>query len=135
MASTTWVLDDESSWALLRRNDVGRLAVSIRGHPFVFPVSYLVDGDVIVFRTGEGTKLDNLFSSPSIALEIDHVDLEAGEAWSVVVAGHAMPVAGADRIAELETRLPPTRLTDDARYLIELRPQEISGRMQPHDTH
>ena len=49
-------LDPEECWALLGQMNVGRLAVLVEGHPDIFPVNYVLDGQGIVFRTGAGTK-------------------------------------------------------------------------------
>lgn len=79
-------------WRLLRRHEVGRLAVSITDHPDIFPVNYVVDGDGIVFRTGAGTKLAAAVLGKGVAFEIDGYDPIAGDAWSVVVKGHARQI-------------------------------------------
>ena len=79
-------------WRLLRTHEVGRLAVSITDHPDIFPVNYVVDGDGIVFRTGPGTKLAAAVLGKGVAFEIDGYDPLAGDAWSVVVKGHARQI-------------------------------------------
>ena len=79
-------------WALLRRADVGRLAVAIADHPDIFPINFVVDGESIVFRTGAGTKLAASVLGRGVAFEIDGYDPLAGEAWSVVVKGRAREV-------------------------------------------
>ena len=121
-------LDEAEAMVRLAGADVGRVAVSIRGHPFVFPVNHRVVDGLVVFRTDEGTKLDGVFASPSVAYEVDGVDDEAGEAWSVVVVGHARAVADPDRLMELEPQLPRTFPGTEPPYLIEIHPYEISGR-------
>ena len=50
-------LPANACWALLRSQEVGRLAVSIADRPEIFPVNYVVDHGTVVFRTAEGTKL------------------------------------------------------------------------------
>jgi hypothetical protein len=97
LAGTT-VLDDEECWRLLRRSELGRLAVSIANHPDVFPINYVADGRTIVFRTAEGTKLAAAVLGTSVAFEIDGYDSAMGEAWSVVVKGHAEEI---ERMTEL----------------------------------
>ncbi len=49
-------LAPDECWDLLAQTNVGRLAVLVDGHPDIFPVNYVLDGDSIVFRTGAGTK-------------------------------------------------------------------------------
>ena len=121
-------LDDETAMARLASADVGRVAVVVRGHPFIFPVNHRVIDGVVFFRTDDGVKLDGVFTSPSVAFEADGIDAYTGEAWSVIVAGQAQAVADADRLAELESLLPSTFTGAEPPFVVEIRPNEISGR-------
>jgi nitroimidazol reductase NimA-like FMN-containing flavoprotein (pyridoxamine 5'-phosphate oxidase superfamily) len=82
-------LDAAECWRLLRRSEVGRLAVSIANYPDIFPVNYVVDGESIVFRTAAGTKLAASVLGKGVAFEIDGYDALRGDAWSVVMKGEA----------------------------------------------
>ena len=73
-------------------DDVGRLAVSITNLPDIFPINYVVDRGTVVFRTAEGTKLAAAVLGRGVAFEVDGVDDAAGEAWSVVIKGHAVEI-------------------------------------------
>jgi hypothetical protein len=79
-------LSYESCLELLASHDVGRLAVVVDGQPVIFPVNYVIDGEKVVFRTDAGTKLTHSSLDP-VAFEIDELDFEAREGWSVVVQG------------------------------------------------
>ncbi|MDH3754952.1 MAG: pyridoxamine 5'-phosphate oxidase family protein [Acidimicrobiia bacterium] len=131
MAGTAGVLDYDDCWTRLKTHDLGRVAVVIRGNPFVFPVNYLVHDDVVVFRTGEGAKLDGVFTSPSVALEIDGIDPATGDAWSVIVVGQARMITDPDRRAEVEPRMPASWAAGDTPFLVEIHPDEVSGRLLP----
>ena len=85
-------LSPAECWRLLRSEEVGRLAVSISDHPDIFPINYVVDGESVVFRSGAGTKLAAAVLGKAVAFEIDGYDALAGDAWSVVVKGHARSV-------------------------------------------
>lgn len=121
-----------SSLAELSREDclrrlasfsVGRLAVALPGEPpVVVPVNYVLDGEVIVFRTGVGHKLLILREQAAASLEIDEIDPFHRRGWSVLVQGRAYeaapsevrhlrvePWAGEPR--ERWVRLVPTRIT------------------------
>ena len=76
-------------WALLRSQEVGRLAVSIADRPEIFPINFVVDHGTVVFRTAEGTKLAGAVQGDAVAFEADGYERDTGEAWSVVVKGHA----------------------------------------------
>ena len=58
-------LPANACWALLRSQEVGRLAVSIADRPEIFPVNYVVDHGTVVFRTAEGTKLAGAVNTTS----------------------------------------------------------------------
>ena len=92
------VLSTDACFELLGSQTVGRLAVSIREHPDIFPINYVVDRGGIVFRTAEGTKLAASVLGRGVAFEVDALDAEAGEAWSVIVKGHAVEI---ERMYEL----------------------------------
>lgn len=109
--------------ALLAVHSVGRIAVVTRDNtPFVVPVNYQLSGEIIVFRTDDGTKLDALQRHP-IAFQIDHIDPAEHTGWSVLVqgVGHVTPPH------ELES-------TDVApwagakQHWIQLVPRSITGR-------
>ena len=85
-------LSPAECWRLLRREEVGRLAISIADHPDIFPINYVVDGESVVFRTGAGTKLAASVLGRGVAFEIDGYDALEGDAWSVVIKGHARQV-------------------------------------------
>ena len=84
-------LKESESWALLREGVIGRLAVMVGDSPDIFPVNFLVDRGTVVFRTAPGTKLD-WSAGHRVAFEVDGYDPATGEAWSVVVKGHAHEV-------------------------------------------
>ena len=89
-SSAVEVLDASACWDLLREVSVGHLAVLVDGHPEIFPVNYKVDHLSVVFRTGEGTKLQAAAGPTAVALEADGTDQEKRTAWSVQVKGHAV---------------------------------------------
>lgn len=102
------ILDLKDCWRLFREASVGRLAITVNGHPDVFP--YKVDGESLVFRTGSGTKQEALDADPVIAFEVDRVRAEFGLAWSIVVRGNPK-----SRIHESGSRLHRLRLVPLAR--------------------
>ena len=85
-------LPANACWALLRSQEVGRLAVSIADRPEIFPVNYVVDHGTVVFRTAEGTKLAGAVQR-DVAFEADGYEPGTGEAWSVVVKGRGEEVS------------------------------------------
>jgi uncharacterized protein len=99
------VLSREECVRLLGETSLGRIGVHVSSLPVVLPVNYALDGDSIVFRTGEGSKLDAATRNAVVAFEVDDVDPVYHEGWSVMVTGMAREVTDADEIEQL-SRLP-----------------------------
>jgi nitroimidazol reductase NimA-like FMN-containing flavoprotein (pyridoxamine 5'-phosphate oxidase superfamily) len=112
----------------LSGQQVGRLAVAIRDHPDIFPVNFVVDRGSVVFRTAEGTKLAAAVLGRGVAFEVDGVDDDAGEAWSVVVKGHAVELQRLEELFEAaDLPLYPWHAAPKHRY-VRIEPVEITGR-------
>jgi nitroimidazol reductase NimA-like FMN-containing flavoprotein (pyridoxamine 5'-phosphate oxidase superfamily) len=121
-------LDTSECWELLRKAEVGRLAVSIANHPDIFPVNYVVDHGSIVFRTAEGTKLAAAVLGLGVAFEIDGYNPGAGDAWSVVAKGRAVEVESmTDVFAAMELPLFPWHAGPKHRF-VRIVPDEVTGR-------
>jgi hypothetical protein len=124
----TEVLETNVCWQLLRAAEVGRLAVSITDHPDLFPVNYIVDHGTVVFRTAEGTKLAASVLGRAVAFEIDGYDPLRGDAWSVVVKGHATEIERMQDVFDaLDLPLFPWHATPKPRF-VRIEPFDISGR-------
>ncbi len=123
-------LDVEECLALLGAHQVGRVAVVVGIHPVIFPVNYCLDGDAVVFRTGEGAKLQGAAGQP-VGFEVDDVDIEHHTGWSVHVWGKASDVT-------LEDRGPQARrlhrlslepwVAGEAGHWVRIDPVSITGR-------
>lgn len=128
------ILDDETCWRLLAEAPVGRLAVAINNHPDIFPINHVVDrsadqvGPSVVFRTAEGTKLAAAVLGISVAYEVDGFDAAQGDAWSVVVKGHAAEVEALDELlAVLDLPLYPWNAAIKHRF-VRIVPDVVTGR-------
>jgi len=111
---------------------VGRVAVIAGGRPVVLPVNYAMDGDDVVFRTAEGTKLDAAVRGAPVAFEIDHTDRLYRTGWSVLVSGRAEVVTEAadlERVRRLPLR--PWSTHDTSNWIV-IRAEEITGRRIVH---
>jgi nitroimidazol reductase NimA-like FMN-containing flavoprotein (pyridoxamine 5'-phosphate oxidase superfamily) len=102
--------------------------VSISDHPDIFPINYVVDRGMIVFRTSEGTKLAAALLGRAVAFEVDGYDRGAGEAWSVVVKGHANEIESMDAYFDaLDLPLFPWHAGPKHRFVC-IEPIAITGR-------
>lgn len=122
-------LDEDECLALLGSQDLGRIAFAFGGMIEIFPVNYGIEGAVIVFRTGPGTKLAGVPNS-AVAFEVDGWDPESGIGWSVVVKGEAEEVTTAvGRVAEHLRWVPVHPAAPGERYhRLAIKPTEITGR-------
>ncbi|MDR0416411.1 MAG: pyridoxamine 5'-phosphate oxidase family protein [Propionibacteriaceae bacterium] len=125
-ASPVTVLDAARSWDLLAGQQLGRIFFPVDGRPEIFPVNYVVDGESLIFRTAEGTKLDGVVNAQRVAFEVDTWDTDYG--YSVVVRGVANPIADAAEIARAEAlRLRPWIPTVKTTF-VRVTVDEINGR-------
>jgi nitroimidazol reductase NimA-like FMN-containing flavoprotein (pyridoxamine 5'-phosphate oxidase superfamily) len=87
-------------FALLERQELGRLAVVRDGQPEIFPVNYALDGHMILMRTQPGVKL-TYATLARVAFEVEDIDPVSREGWVVVVHGVAQDITDAiDRSSE-----------------------------------
>lgn len=119
------VLDDAQSWELLRAEEFGRLAYHLGSEVHLVPVNYRADGDRLVIRTAEGSKLLGVHMSEDVAFEVDRIS--AAEAVSVVLRGRARQLDGAEARRAAELPLRPWVPTDKFAF-IAIEPFELSGR-------
>lgn len=118
----------DQCWALLRRTQVGRVAVCDGGVPMILPVNFVVRDRSVVFRTGEGTKLDAAIAHAHVAFEAEgiHTIFEVG--WSVVVVGRAEQVADPTEIDEVNRAGLRPWAPGSRAHLVRIRASSVSGR-------
>jgi uncharacterized protein len=122
------ILSPEQCHDLLRRNDVGRVAVTVAALPAIFPVNYAVVDSDIVFRTGEGTKLRAAVERAVVAFQIDHFDKSVGSGWSVMAIGLAEEITEPDELARAQRLALRPFAGGDRAHFIKIRPEFLSGR-------
>lgn len=80
-------IDRDECFQLVASLGVGRIAVGGGGGPpLVVPVNYVLDGDTVVFRSDEGSKLVALEEQPA-SFQVDFVDVFHRTGWSVLIQG------------------------------------------------
>jgi uncharacterized protein len=116
----------EEAWEFLRSEHVGRLAVHAGGVIDIYPITYVVDGESVVFLTSPGTKLLELTVNDQVAFEIDRYDDTVAQ--SVVIHGTAQRL---ESMADIDAAqaLPLVSLipTERTRY-VRILPKTVSGR-------
>ena len=121
-------LEPRDCWALLSSAEVGRLALIVAGRPEIFPVNHVVDHGSVVFRTAPGAKLAAVRGRTPVAFEADGLDLDAGVAWSVVILGHAVRVAGRNEVLEAAALPIFPRHDTPKNWFVRVQADEINGR-------
>jgi len=120
-------LDRTDAWSRLRSRSLGRLAVSVDGHPDIFPVNFLATDDGILIRTEPGTKVDDVVANENVAFEVD--DTAEGSAWSVVVKGTARRVDDEDHLAAARSAALWAWAPGPKDVFLHIDPTDVTGRL------
>jgi len=121
-------LTKSECFALLSGVRLGRVAVVDDQGPIVFPVNFILDRHMVVFRTDEGTKLDAAARGSRVAFEIDGTDEAARTGWSVLIRGEATEVTDPAELARLrKLRVSPWAPGAKTHY-VRILPAKLTGR-------
>ena len=86
---------------LLERADVAHLGVIADGEPYVTAVSFVISGNLFLFRTGPGRRLKAIENGSPVCVEVSEYDSETGDWASVVAVGPGSVIA--DSALEADT--------------------------------
>jgi nitroimidazol reductase NimA-like FMN-containing flavoprotein (pyridoxamine 5'-phosphate oxidase superfamily) len=128
--SSLVLLGRDECVALLRQGRIGRLAIVLGDQPHVFPLNYAADEEgVIVFRTAELT-LATEVALAKVAFEVDEIDVERQQGWSVAVHGYGRDIGDAIDPDSARLRRLPVRPWAPGRRdrWFKVMPTEITGR-------
>ncbi len=113
---------------LLEGGVVGRVAMATPVGPRIVPVNYSVHGEAIVFRTAPYSELSTYGWNTELAFEIDHLDYEAHQGWSVVALGRAHVVDDPDEVQRIRVEWEPRPWAPGTRNLyVKLAWRQLSG--------
>ena len=123
----------EACLELVRGEQVGRVALTARALPIVLPVNFaLLDGQ-IVWRSAQGTKLNDASAGFVVAFEVDHFELGQKQGWSVMIQGLAHVVTDDEELDRaLELPLEPWALDGMADRYVCLVPNIVTGMRVRH---
>ena len=115
---------------LLSSAEVGRVALCTDTGPLVWPVNYSMGEDDIVFRTSPYSVLGTMALNRRLAFEVDRIDLDREDGWSVLATGAGEMVEDPDDLALIGTfRDPHPWAGRPARLLyVRLRWDGLTGR-------
>jgi uncharacterized protein len=111
---------------LLRTAALVRVVFTHRAIPAAIPVAFAVDGDGIVIRTGQDTRLRGAIGSV-VAIEADHFDRATGEGWSVILQGIAEEITDPVHRARANGQV-PRLVPGDLDVFVRVPMTNISGR-------
>ena len=122
-------LTQEECLELLRGSVVGRVAIATPMGPRIVPVNYAVHDDAVVFRTAPYSELATYGRDADLAFEIDHLDYEHHQGWSVVAMGRSCFVEDSRQLDAIRAQWDPTPWVSGRRSLyLRLRWRELTGR-------
>ena len=108
---------------------VGRLAFLAPDGLRMVPMNYAMNGDVIVFVTAPDSHLATHGEGAEAVFEIDEIDAEGEQAWSVVVSGRLERPPAADEDWDIAGwRNPTPWVAGDRWFHLQLRSSAITGR-------
>jgi hypothetical protein len=111
--------------ALAAKEDhVGRLAVTDGQSPLVVPLNFMLYAGEVLVRIGPGW-LSDLVPNSFVSFEIDRVETERGEAWSVLVRGLASHAA-AD--TQYGGAMPEPWVPEPGHMVLSIRTEVVTGR-------
>ncbi len=128
-------LTPDQAVELISPDGVGRLGLCTPDGPHIVPVSYVVDGASIVFRTSAfsvaGTHDWN--RGPAV-FEVDQLNHDSRRGWSVVARGHAHRVEDPDEIDRIAVVHDPIPWAGGMRRVyLRLHWSSITGRVVGED--
>jgi nitroimidazol reductase NimA-like FMN-containing flavoprotein (pyridoxamine 5'-phosphate oxidase superfamily) len=127
-------LEEAECLRLLGAGRLGRLVYSSRYGPMALPVEYAVHEGSIVFRTARDTYTDEdlrtgiAHAEYNVAFEIDQIDLETGQGWTVLARGSAHHVdAEAERASLISAGVEPWA-EGEPEHVMRISPARLWGR-------
>lgn len=128
--SSFTVLDRQTCFNLMGTRDIGRVAFTIEGDaaPTVLPLNYVLINDTIVFRsTLAGTIMR--YARGYAAFQVDHLDEERREGWSVLASGRCRWVRDASELERIpQGRLPQPWAEGPRDQVLKITPARVTGR-------
>ena len=122
-------LSEQTCRDLLLQEGVGRVGFCTPLGPRVLPVTFTVHDNCVFFRTTPYSALGTYGRDTEVAMEVDSLDKERREGWSVVVVGRTEVVSDPEEVANIRNGWDPSPWPDGNRHLyIRLHVREISGR-------
>lgn len=122
-------LSPQECWSLIATGGVGRIATTTDDGPVILPVNFIVDNETVVFRTTAYGLIGRIGPASEIAFEVDRLDEEMREGWSVLLVGAMERVEDPDEAAAAlgSANLEPW-VGGVRNLVVRVRPRRVTGR-------
>jgi transcriptional regulator with XRE-family HTH domain len=107
---------------------IGRFVFQAGRGPVAVPVNFRMLGPDVVFRTAAGSEMAGAASQPQVSFEVDRLDEDLAEGWSVLVSGPATWVTAPEELAAIGQLGLASWAGGRRDCCIRIMPREISGR-------
>ncbi|HET7355235.1 MAG TPA: pyridoxamine 5'-phosphate oxidase family protein [Nocardioidaceae bacterium] len=119
---------------LLQSGLVGRAGFCSASGPRIVPVNYALFEDSIVWRTTPYSELGRFGPGNALAFEVDHIDYEHQQGWSVVALGRCEVVDEPAVLRRIRSTWDPGPWVGGQRHLyLRLRWHSLTGRVVGRD--
>lgn len=113
----------------LERGGVGRLAFNTPKGLRIVPLNYTTNGNAVVFRTVADSELGIYGEGADAVFEIDEIDHEAEQGWSVVAFGRLERPSEEDEVWDIRGWRNPTPWSGNHRnFHMKLHWNAVTGR-------
>jgi nitroimidazol reductase NimA-like FMN-containing flavoprotein (pyridoxamine 5'-phosphate oxidase superfamily) len=127
----TWmeVLPAAECWTRLGSAPIARIALVIDDAPEIFPVNIAVtDTPSVVFRTAPGTKLAGVGEHMNAAVEVDGIEPDSQQGWSVMAVGPARQVHEPELVRRFEDLGLDPWVQGHKTIWVQVTPERVTGR-------
>jgi uncharacterized protein len=122
------VLTPQDCLSLLGSARIGRIAYTDQALPAVQPVTFVIDNDSVLVRTGDGAQLASAARNAVVAFQVDELDPDSRRGWAVMVVGYAHEVTDPDELHRVEQLPLRAWFTTDHDHFIRISIELIDGR-------
>lgn len=114
---------------LLNGDEVGRVALCTPLGPRLVPVNYAMYQESIVFRTTPYSEMGTHIDGAEVVFEVDDLDYENHQGWSVLAKARAELVDDPDERAAIQRDWDPSPWAEGLRHLyVRLHWYDLTGR-------
>ena len=119
-------LTANEAWDVVRKSEVGRIATLHGNAPEIHPVTYVVHGEHIYFRTGTASRLLVDTEDQLVAFEVSWQMMQ--HISSTVIRGAVVVVTDPEKVTELDS-MPYLDFAPKQEYVwMKIAPNEVRGR-------